>query len=146
MRTISVLKKVKDYFASPYLSYKLYNCFIMETAVQQPTQEVYDFAAGLMAKGLPDETIQSQLREQGLDTESVTTITSSLRAEFVAYQREEARKNMLHGGLWLLGGCAVTGVTFALASDGGSYVMTWGAVIFGGFQFLKGVYQHFTRR
>jgi hypothetical protein len=118
----------------------------METAVQQPTQEVYDFAAGLMAKGLPDETIQSQLREQGLDTESATTITSGLRAEFVAYQREEARKNMLHGGLWLLGGCAVTGVTFALASAGGSYVMTWGAVIFGGFQFLKGVYQHFTRR
>lgn len=50
---------------------------------------------------------------------------------------------MRTGGLWFLGGSLVTGGTYYLASEqGGSYFMTWGAIIFGGFQFLQGAYQY----
>ena len=57
-------------------------------------------------------------------------------------KREEiANKNMLYGALWCIGGLLVTGITYAVASEGGSYFITWGAVFFGALQFLKGLYQ-----
>lgn len=53
-----------------------------------------------------------------------------------------ARKNMLVGGIWLVLGIVVTAGTYAAASNGGgTYVVTWGAIVFGGIQFLKGVFQ-----
>lgn len=50
-----------------------------------------------------------------------------------------AKKDMLVGGLWLFGGLAVTFISYSAASGGGRYVMAWGAVIFGGFQFIRGL-------
>ncbi|UOQ76061.1 hypothetical protein MUN84_15800 [Hymenobacter sp. 5516J-16] len=97
-----------------------------------------------MAQGKTDKVIQAELIDQGLDSESATIVTQNLRDQFQHLHREVAKKSMLHGGLWLLGGCAVTGITFALASaGGGGYIMTWGAIIFGGFQLLKGIYQYY---
>ena len=57
-----------------------------------------------------------------------------------------AKRNMIVGGLWCGGGAAVTAVTYANASGGGSYVVTWGAIIFGGFQFLKGLGAYMSAR
>jgi len=52
------------------------------------------------------------------------------------------RKNMLVGGLWCAGGTVVTVGTYSMvASGGGSYFVAWGAILFGGFQFLKGLFQ-----
>jgi len=48
---------------------------------------------------------------------------------------------MLVGGLWCFGGTAVTVYTYSAASGGGTYVVAWGAIIFGGIQFLKGLTQ-----
>ena len=52
------------------------------------------------------------------------------------------RRNMVVGGLWCGGGTVVTVVTYSAASGGGSYVVAWGAILFGGFQFLKGLFQY----
>jgi hypothetical protein len=52
-----------------------------------------------------------------------------------------AKRNMTVGGLWCGGGIAVTAFTYASASGGGTYVVAWGAIIFGGYQFLKGLTQ-----
>ncbi len=54
------------------------------------------------------------------------------------------RKNMLYGALWLIGGIVVTVVSYSAASGGGTYLITWGAIIFGGFQFVQGLYQYMT--
>lgn len=41
-----------------------------------------------------------------------------------------------------IGGLIVTAVTYSNASDeGGTYLVTWGAIVFGGYQFIKGLYQ-----
>ena len=50
-----------------------------------------------------------------------------------------AKRNMIVGGAWCGGGIAVTAITYMNASGGGTYVVTWGAIIFGGYQFLKGL-------
>jgi hypothetical protein len=119
----------------------------MEVAEQQSVQQVYDYAAELMAKGQSDSIIQGQLLGIGLDQESATIVTDNLRSQFQEAHLAQAKKNMLHGGLWFGGGSLITGVTYAMASaEGGSYFMTWGAIIFGGFQFLQGAYQYLKHR
>ena len=52
------------------------------------------------------------------------------------------KKNMLVGGLWCAGGTVVTVATYSMvASGGGTYFVAWGAVLFGGVQFPKGLFQ-----
>jgi hypothetical protein len=50
-------------------------------------------------------------------------------------------KDVMQGGLWLAGGLVVTALTYSSASGGGSYVVAWGAIIFGGIQFFRGLAQ-----
>jgi hypothetical protein len=55
--------------------------------------------------------------------------------------RAAAEKNMLYGALWCLGGLAMTGGTYVMAVTGwanGTYIVAWGAILFGGIQFLRG--------
>ena len=56
--------------------------------------------------------------------------------------REVARKNMAYGAIWCIGGTLVTALTYQAASEGGGhYIIAWGAIVFGGFQFLRGLAQ-----
>jgi hypothetical protein len=50
---------------------------------------------------------------------------------------------MIFGGLWCVGGILVTAVTFAGAAGagGGTYVVAWGAILFGAIQFFRGMSQ-----
>lgn len=42
------------------------------------------------------------------------------------------------GALFFFGGLAITIVTFSAAEDGGSYVVAWGAILFGFIQMIRG--------
>jgi len=59
-------------------------------------------------------------------------------------KKEIAKKNILYGALWCVGGLILTVATYSMASRSGTYFVFWGAVIFGGFQLLKGIYQYIT--
>ena len=50
-----------------------------------------------------------------------------------------ARKRIITGTLWLLGGLLVTGVTYSAAKSGGTYVLAWGAIAFGAVQLFQGL-------
>ena len=57
------------------------------------------------------------------------------------------QKNMLYGALWCIGGTVVTAVTYSAATSspsGGHYWVAWGAIVFGGAQFFKGLFQFLT--
>jgi hypothetical protein len=76
--------------------------------------------------------------ENGLDKESAMIVVSNL-----ARMRSEAigaagKKDMLYGALWCIGGAGVTLVTYSLASNGGPFIIAFGATIFGAIQFFRG--------
>lgn len=48
--------------------------------------------------------------------------------------------DLIAGGLWCVGGTVVTVATYSAARDGGTYFVAWGAILFGGLQFLRGLY------
>ena len=66
-------------------------------------------------------------------------------AQFKALKRKAGLKTMGYGALWFFGGLIVTGVSYSMASSssgGGTYLVTWGAVIVGGIQMVKGLVQY----
>jgi hypothetical protein len=59
-----------------------------------------------------------------------------------AIVRAAAKRMMLFGALWCIGGIAVTAITYSMASEspgGGTFVIAWGAILFGFVQFLRGL-------
>ena len=49
---------------------------------------------------------------------------------------------MLHGGFWCLGGILVTVFSYIGAANsrsGGTYIIAWGAIVFGAIYFLQGL-------
>jgi hypothetical protein len=57
--------------------------------------------------------------------------------------REAGLKNMLIGGLIACVGALLTYIGYNEAGHGGGkYVIWWGAVVYGGIQFFRGLAQH----
>ncbi len=57
----------------------------------------------------------------------------------------EGARNMAIGGAIFAVGSTVTLLTFSAAQGGGHFVVAWGAMLFGGVQFLAGVVQFLLR-
>ena len=79
------------------------------------------------------------LVDDGLDEASALTVVTNLDHQITKAKKERANKDMLYGALWCVGGIVVTFISYSSASGGGSYVITWGAILFGGIQFFRGV-------
>lgn len=54
-------------------------------------------------------------------------------------EQQQAEKTMFWGAVWCIGGILVTAATYSAASDGGTYVIAWGAIVFGAIQFFSGL-------
>ena len=102
---------------------------------------VYETAAEHMRSGANEHATIAMLVNQGFDSDSATAVVSNLEQLHSDALREVARKNMRQGVLWCVGGLVVTALTYSAASLGGQYVVAWGAVVFGGVQFLRGLTQ-----
>ena len=104
---------------------------------QEAVDQVYNYAAEQMiTHGKDKETVKLELEKQGVDRNNAATIVDSLEQEIGCAKKERANKDMLYGALWLIGG------TVATVSDIGA--IFWGAIVFGGFQFLKGAYNAYS--
>jgi hypothetical protein len=108
---------------------------------EQFIDAVYSFAAQLLMDGVAPAEIEKRLVEKGLDAESAQIVVTNLKAARSKAMKEAGQKNMLYGALWCIGGLIVTAVTFQAAAGGGSYVIAWGAILFGGIQFFRGLMQ-----
>jgi hypothetical protein len=83
-----------------------------------------------------------QLRE---DTQQPVGNAAAAPVIETAWRRQSNRgaacSQMMSGLAWCVGGAVITVVSYTAAASGpggGSYVVAWGAILFGGIRFLKG--------
>lgn len=110
-----------------------------QVQMQYSYNQMYEYAASLLVDSnkTPEET-KKIIIEKGLDEESASMMVANLVQQITEAKRKQANKDMLVGGLWCVGGLVVTIATMAAASGGGTYVVAWGAIIFGAIQFIRG--------
>ncbi len=110
---------------------------LMEQSLPTPSQQatvdqVYEYAANQLVHGKKSAyEVEQLLIGKGLDAESAGIVVGNLETQIQGAKRKQAKKDMLYGALWCVGGLALT-----LANVG---FIFWGAIIFGGIQFFKGV-------
>jgi hypothetical protein len=109
---------------------------------EQVIQAVYNEAAYMMRNGMTDYRIEQALIEKGIPADAARTVVSRLRSARSEAYRNEAYKQMAIGAVISIIGILVTWGTYSAAANnpgGGSYVVAWGAIIFGGWRFIRGM-------
>lgn len=98
---------------------------------QEALNQVYNYAATLMVneKKSANET-KNALIEQGLDDNSASIVVSTLEKQLKENIKEKAKKDMLYGAMWCIGGLVATFSNFGF--------IFLGAIVFGAIQFLIG--------
>jgi hypothetical protein len=92
----------------------------------------YNYAANLLVnENKSAHETKIRLVEQGLSDEIAGLIVENVEIQIQEAKHEQARKDMVYGALWFCGGTILT-----LADIG---FIFWGAILFGGIQFGKGV-------
>ena len=105
--------------------------------------EIYEYVAQQFAEGHANGDIENDLIERGLDPELAQSVVSDVALGFSNAQKEAGKRDMLVGGLFCLGGILITALTYSSASQGGgTYVVTWGAILFGAIQFFRGLMKY----
>ncbi|MBK6417806.1 MAG: hypothetical protein IPI24_10930 [Ignavibacteria bacterium] len=108
------------------------------TVHDRDSEEAFAYAIEQMHGGIPLFKIEEQLVQRGLSEESASAVIARVSDYRTSSEAKEARSSMNQGAVWFLGGIVVTVATYVLATGGGTYVVAWGAVVFGGIQFVRG--------
>ncbi|MBT1703348.1 hypothetical protein [Chryseosolibacter indicus] len=108
-----------------------------QTTAVEALNELYSYAADLMVNQSKSvDEVQKALIDKGLSTDAAYTIVSKLEDEIIKAKKDAAQKDILYGALWCAGGTIAT-----LANIG---FIFWGAILFGGIQFIKGLVNYFS--
>jgi hypothetical protein len=110
---------------------------------EQFAEDAYDQAAQQMLQGAARSEILDRLTQRGLDADSAVNLVDRLKQIQAQAKKLAAKHNMFYGALWCIGGIVVTMFIYQAASNagGGPYIIAWGAILYGGFQFLRGLAQ-----
>lgn len=101
---------------------------------QNEVDQIYQYAANLIINEKKSyEEAKKALQEYGIDEESASIVISNLEEQINKAKRERANKDMLYGALWCIGGI--------IATASGIGFVFWGAILFGGIQFFKGLFK-----
>ena len=106
---------------------------------QRFVQAVYAEVALMMRNGQSVYRIEQSLVERGLKPGDARTIVNQMQEAKNKAYRDEATKQMAIGAIICIIGIAVTWGTYSAAAGGGTYVVAWGAIVFGGWRFLRGM-------
>jgi hypothetical protein len=114
-----------------------------QAGVTKPDQSVYVQAFRLLRQGRSQPQAAAELQRTGLDSATATAIVVKVdmfRNVMRDAYRKAGMKNVGIGLLWCIGGILVTAITYSMASGGGTYFVAWGAVVFGAFQAIRGLF------
>lgn len=112
--------------------------------------EAYTYALECLLKGSKPSEVRRSLLDAGhshRDADEIIRVAVQYRNESEANdqlqgeRRSDGTRNMLIGGAVCLIGIAITLATLASAANRGSFVVAWGAILFGAIQFFRGMAQ-----
>ena len=109
------------------------------TGISQPdaVSQIYNYAANLILNENKNvEEVKDALVQKGLSADAAYTIVNSIEEQIIKAHKERATKDMIYGALWCVGGTIAT-----VANIG---FIFWGAILFGGIQFFKGLANYFS--
>jgi hypothetical protein len=105
----------------------------------QGRRPLYQLAAQELALGKTTADVERMLVEQGMDRSTASTAVAEVASVEAATHLEVARSKIQRGALFLAVGFVVTSVTYMFASSaGGSYLVAWGAILYGLYEISKG--------
>ena len=108
----------------------------VDSTSEQTGNELYTYAANLVViEGKNPDEIKAALIEKGLSNDAAYTIMASVKDQLQKEKKAQAGKDILYGALWCIGGTIAT-----LANIG---FIFWGAILFGGIQLIKGLYNYY---
>ncbi len=117
----------------------------------QYPQEMLNNVVQQLAQGKRPAQIAKELEKQGLSKENAAALVGQGQQALKAYQESpegrqvmaaKYKRAMLSGVLWAIGGIVVTVISYNLArsgSFGGTYVIAWGAVLYGIYDLIRGL-------
>jgi hypothetical protein len=115
-------------------------------------EEVATYVASQLRSGVAREQIVQSLVERGVNTQLAQNIVNEVSrggAARMSNARSSATRAMVIGAVICIIGLVVTIGSYSAASTspgGGRYVIAWGAVIFGGLQFVRGLIAYLGSR
>jgi hypothetical protein len=112
-----------------------------DAAGAEAVTRALSYAKDVLRQGMPRAAVEEVLRAQGFDAASASAIVE--RADQTKNERRAAgQRQMIMGGVICAIGLIVTIVSYtAVEHAGGTYVVAWGAIIFGGIRFFRGLVQ-----
>lgn len=108
---------------------------------QQQLDEAWDTATSMVGSGISPQTIYEILTEKGIPPQTAQHLVQKALRETDPETgiASTGKRDMLIGGLWIVGGLIITIGTYTMASNGGTYFITYGPIIYGVIRFFKGV-------
>ena len=113
------------------------------------TDSLMEFVGEQIGNETSEQKIVRKISDLGVPAEQAQGIYTELAQAITVYeaspegQQDMANaysRKMLFGVLWVVGGIIATVVSMDAASDGGIYYVFWGAVVFGAFDIIRGLF------
>jgi len=113
------------------------------SATRALARKAYVEAFQALGKGVTVSDTVGRLRGMGLDAATAASVVANVerfKRELGAAYHAAGLKSAGIGLLWCIGGIVVTAITYAAASGGGTFIVAWGAVLFGAVQAVRGLF------
>lgn len=100
-------------------------------------------AAEMIKSRVPVKEAEKALVERGYDPAAVAEVIRTMETGHSDSMKSTGMRNMIIGGLVCLVGTLITvGTLAATRHGGGTYIVAYGAIIFGAVQFFRGLSQY----
>lgn len=101
--------------------------------------ELRKYAVSLLANDKLESEVISNLTEQECNQEDAKRIVEEAVAQLEEKEKKVKRQYLVFGCLFFFGGIIVSVWSYIQAYNGGTYIITWGAVLFGAMMLYKGM-------
>jgi hypothetical protein len=106
----------------------------IRTMVNQRNSENF-IIKSFAKKGIPEALVRSFYQEIINANKTYMSSPEGIQELSLKY-----KKRMLYGVLWTVGGLIASAISYSAASSGGTYFVFWGAVLYGIFDLLSGLF------